>query len=196
MATGKYLVPHFEGKNRVDAFIRSNKTLLAKTTFLWITFYISNYSSPVFTPNFIPTCNKYAQFANYSPETMTHTIGDVRANIGPFVKAVIEQPDWTRNGAIVKAAIGDTTAGGLLQTWAKVNRVAAAFVQTDDDTFHNLWPVSAEELGILMRFWDEVKERSWTDDGPPLLDKNDLGIDVSSLVELETSLNGLAVSPS
>lgn len=50
---GKYRVPHFEAKNKVDDYIKADKKLLAKTTFLWVTFYASNYLYPMFTPNFM-----------------------------------------------------------------------------------------------------------------------------------------------
>lgn len=50
---GLYQIPHFVGKNRVDDFIRDDKTLFSKTTFFWITFYGNNFQYPVFTPNLI-----------------------------------------------------------------------------------------------------------------------------------------------
>jgi hypothetical protein len=50
---GKYLIPHFVAKNQVDDYIKKDKALLAKTTFLWITFYGNNYQYPMFTPNFV-----------------------------------------------------------------------------------------------------------------------------------------------
>lgn len=50
---GKYVVPHFEGKNQIDAYIKSDPTLLAKTTFVWVTFFASNLFFPMFTPNLI-----------------------------------------------------------------------------------------------------------------------------------------------
>ena len=49
----KYLVPHFAAKNKVDKYIKSNADLYAKTTFLWLTYFAQNYSSPMFTPNFV-----------------------------------------------------------------------------------------------------------------------------------------------
>lgn len=52
LSNGKYVVPHFEGKNRIDDYIRSDKALLAKTTFFWITFYGNNFAYPIFTPNY------------------------------------------------------------------------------------------------------------------------------------------------
>ena len=53
ISNGKYLVPHFEAKNKVDEYIKSNAVLYAKTTFLWLTYFAQNYSSPMFTPNFV-----------------------------------------------------------------------------------------------------------------------------------------------
>ena len=51
--SGKYEIPHFVAKNRVDDYIRKDQSLLAKTTFLWITWYANNYQDPIFTPNYI-----------------------------------------------------------------------------------------------------------------------------------------------
>jgi hypothetical protein len=53
ISNGKYLVPHFEAKNKVDDYIKNSPVLYAKTTFLWVTFYPSNYFFPMFTPNFL-----------------------------------------------------------------------------------------------------------------------------------------------
>jgi len=97
---GKYVVPHFDGKNRVDEYIRSNSDLLRKTTFFWVTFYHSNYAFPMYKPYWIPTARKYVQFANYAPDTPITTIGDVSVNVAPFARAVVSQPGKTLNGAI------------------------------------------------------------------------------------------------
>jgi hypothetical protein len=53
LTNGKYEIPHFVAKNRVDDYIRKDQSLLAKTTFLWITWYANNYQYPIFTPNYI-----------------------------------------------------------------------------------------------------------------------------------------------
>lgn len=53
ISSGKYIVPHFDAKNKVDDHIKSDPVLLAKTTFLWVTYYASNYQFPMFTPNLL-----------------------------------------------------------------------------------------------------------------------------------------------
>ena len=53
ITNGKFLVPHFEGKNKIDDYIKANTALYAKTTFLWVTFYAGNYMFPMFTPNLL-----------------------------------------------------------------------------------------------------------------------------------------------
>ena len=53
LSNGKYRVPHFAAKNRIDDYIKADKALFAKTTFFWITWYANNYQYPIFTPNYI-----------------------------------------------------------------------------------------------------------------------------------------------
>jgi len=188
---GKYTVPHFEGKNRIDSFIRQEKDLLAKTTFLWVTWYHSNYNFPMFKPYPVPTSGKYVQFTSYSPSTLFTTIGDVRANIGPFVRAILDNPHQTRNGAIVRADTATLTSDELLKTWAAVQGKEAISVRTDVDTYNALWPMWAEEMGVMARFWDEFGERSWTEPGEKVLTKDDLGLAEAHFVDLTTSFKEL-----
>ncbi len=191
ISSGKHLIPHFEGKNRIDAYLRTtHPTLLAKTTFLWVTWYHANYAFPVFTPYWIPSANKHLQLANYAPETPIQTIGEVSANIGPFVKAAVEQRDKTVGGAVVLAASEAHTAGEMLQIWAKAKGTQAQFVRVSGDAVREAWPLVGEELGVMMEFWDEVRERSWTrTDGGKVLTREDLG--VTGLQGLEEAYKGL-----
>jgi uncharacterized protein YbjT (DUF2867 family) len=184
-------VPHFEGKNRVDAYIRQDKALLAKTTFLWVTWFHSNYNFPLFAPYPLPTTGKYVQFASHAPETPFTTIGDVHANIGPFVRAILDDPRKTRNGAIVRAEIGTLTSDELLQTWAAVQGKEAVTVRTDAATTNALWPRWAEEMHLMCSFWEEYGERSWTEPGAEVLTRHDLGLADADFVDLKTSLKEL-----
>jgi len=185
---GKFLVPHFESKNKIDDYIRSDASLLAKTTFLWITFYGNNYDFPMFTPIEVPTAGKYIQVQNTPPSTAVKTIGDVSTNVGLFVKAILAQPKLTLPGKFVLAHVEDTTIGDMLQTWAKVQGKVAQYVQVDNATFNAIWPLWAEEMGIMMEFWYEAGEDSWSGE-ETILTKDDLGIE--GLVGLEKSLVAL-----
>ena len=174
---GKYLVPHFDAKNKIDAHIRSLPNLLAKTTFLWVTWYHSNYVFPMFKPYYIETAGKYIQLANYGPETPIATIGDVSVNIAPFVKAIVEQPEKTANGAIVLGKTEDRKAGEMLQTWAGIKGVRAQQVRVERDAFYEVWPLWAEEMGVMMEFWEEYGDKSWTDPTAKIVTARDLGIE-------------------
>lgn len=50
---GKHSIPHFEGKLKVDEFIRQDKDLLSKTTFLWVGYYGTNITLPMIVPNLL-----------------------------------------------------------------------------------------------------------------------------------------------
>jgi uncharacterized protein YbjT (DUF2867 family) len=188
ISNGKYVVPHFSAKNDVDAFIRSQPALLAKTTFLWITFYAQNYYFPMFTPIHAPTAGKFIQLSVTSPDVPIKTIGDSRANVGHFVKAALDQPSRTQGGKVVLAHAEDTTVGEMLQTWAKVKGKTAQLVRVNDDDYNATWPMWGEEVGLMMKLWEEVGDRSWTGN-VEILTKDDLG--VTGLVGLVKSFEGL-----
>jgi hypothetical protein len=53
ISNGKTPVPHFDAKAKVDEYIKSIPSLLAKTTFLSVTFYASVFVFPMYTPNLL-----------------------------------------------------------------------------------------------------------------------------------------------
>jgi len=188
---GKYIVPHFQGKNVIDAYIRADAALLKKTTFFWVTFYHSNFAFPMFTPYWIPSAGKYVQFANYAPDTPISTIGDVTLNVAPFIRAVVEQPQKSANGAIVLAEVGSYGADEYLQKWAVAKGHKAQFVRVSSKDFGNLWPMWADEMGVMMQFWDEYREKSWTDPDQKVLTAEDLG--VTGLQSLDDGFKALEI---
>ena len=191
ISNGKFIVPHFEAKNTIDQYIKSDAALLAKTTFLWITFFAANYGWPMFTPYEIPTAGKYIQIQDTPPDVPVRTIGDAEANVGLFVKAIIAQPDKTLGGKFVVAHVEDTTVGDMLQTWAKAQGKRAQYVQVDEKTFHELWPMWAEEAGVMMQFWDWAKENSWSGE-EGILTKDDLNVE-GRLVGLEEAFTSMVL---
>jgi len=188
ISAGQFVVPHFEAKNEIDRFIKSDAELLAKTTFFWITFYASNYYFPMYTPYHIPSAGKYIQIQSTPADVPILTIGDVRTNVGIFVRAIVAQPEKTRNGHYVLASAEETTAGGMLQSWAKAQGMVAQYVKVDRNTFNALWPGWSEEMGVMNEFWEWAREKSWTSEGG-VLTKSDLGVE--GLVGLEEAFAAL-----
>jgi len=178
---GKYLVPHFEAKNRVDRYIKSNPDLLAKTTFLWVTFYATNLYFPMFTPYLIPTSGKYIQIQSTPPTTPVLAIGDAKTNVGIFVSSILRQPEKSRNGTFVLAYVEKTTEGELIQTWAKAQNTQVEYLQVSTPTFNALWPGWAEEMGVMMEFWVWAGEKSWSGEDA-ILTSSDLGVKTEDLV--------------
>ncbi|KAK3902311.1 hypothetical protein C8A05DRAFT_44249 [Staphylotrichum tortipilum] len=191
LSEGRVTVPHFEGKNRVERYIKEKDPgLLEKTTFLWVAWYHDNYRFPMFTPVWVPSAGKFVQLGNYEGEVPISTIGDVRANVGRFVEKVVEQPGKTQGGRVVFASSEVRTAREMLGTWARVKGVEAQFVRVSGEAFRELWPLWGEEMGVMMELWDEFRERSWTDaEGREVLTKEDLG--VQGLQSLEEAFKGL-----
>lgn len=188
ISNGKYLIPHFEAKNRVDAYIKSDANLFAKTTFLWITFYAYNYLHPMFTPNFLKTSGKYLQLSPAAASTPIHTIGDTRANVGAFVTAILRHPEISLK-KFVLAKTATLTAAEVLATWSRATGHAAEYVRVSLEEFDRLWPVWGQEMGIMMKFWDEAKEKSWS--GENIVGAEELGVKVEELVGLEEAFKGI-----
>lgn len=69
----------------------------------------------------------------------------------------------------------DTTLERMLRDWSEVTDKPAVYVKTSMADFSAIWPMWAEEMGLMLRFWDEYKEESWTDEST-VLTKDDLGI--------------------
>jgi hypothetical protein len=118
-------------------------------------------------------------------------IGNTRANLGAFVKAILEQPLKTRGGKTVFAYIERTTLGGLLQTWAKAQGVEAQYVQVPTEAYFSLFSKQAEEMHIGMVFWDYARNKSWAPKHG-LLTYLELEIDISTLLSSEDSFKSIA----
>lgn len=178
ISNGKFVVPHFEAKARIDDYIRqSQPELLRVTTFFWVTFYHSNLQFGIFTPYLIPSAGKYVQFANYDPETPITTIGDVTKNVAPFVRAVVDKTKG--EGQVVHVEIGTLSSKKFIETWAEAKGVKVQFVRVSGKDFREIWPLWGEEMGVMMEFWDSVREKSWavTVPGQKFVTRRELGIE-------------------
>lgn len=175
ITNGKYNVPHFTAKNKVDDFIKQDASLLAKTTFLWITFYGNNFQYPMFTPNLMKTSGSYIQLSPAASDVPILSIGSPSANIGTFVVAIFNQPKKTLGGKFVTAYVEETTTGQMLKEWSEVTGKKSTYVQTSLEDFSAIWPMWGFEMGVMMKMWDEVREKSWSGE-EGILTKDDLGL--------------------
>jgi hypothetical protein len=189
---GKYMVPHFESKNIVDRWIRSQPELIKKTTFFWVTFYAQNMLWDPLLPIHVPSANMYVQVTNISGKTPIVSIGDASANVGKFVAAAIARPNHTRNGAVVLASESETTWEEHLQFWAKAQGKKARQVIISDEDLDSLWPVLGNEINLMMKFWEEAGDRSWeVPKGVRLFTRAELG--VSGLVNATEAFKNMKI---
>lgn len=160
--TKDYPVPHFEGKHSVDGFIKQDAALLAKTTFFIVCIYTNNRQLASFRPYWLPTVKKYVQFTTYPPETPIHFIGDV-CNVMPFVKAIVEKPEQTRDGAVVIGAVASMTAKEWVEAWVRERGEEVQMVSVARDVYDELfpWPRWAEEFAPMMGFFESVPVEEW-----------------------------------
>ncbi|KAH6712476.1 putative NmrA-like family domain-containing protein 1 [Leptodontidium sp. MPI-SDFR-AT-0119] len=168
---GKYLVPHFEAKCKIDAYIETIRDLYAKTTFLWITWYATNYAFSMFTPIFVPTSGKCLQIGTGPATTPILSIGDAKSNVGLFTNAILVQPELTYTRYIL-AYMGETTMGEMFKTWGRK------------------WHM-CREMGVMMELWGEYGNKSWT--GQEVLTTKDLGL-TSGFVGIEEAFRKQGLS--
>ncbi|KAI1147282.1 hypothetical protein F4825DRAFT_455642 [Nemania diffusa] len=183
ISNGRYHLSNHVGKNKVDDYIRANPELAAKTTFLFIGQYHSNYSYSAVSLYPIPSANAYVHFASHPPDTPIYWIGNVTRNLRPFIKPILEQPDKTK-GNVVFAYADVHTSEDSLQIWAKTKGVRAFHVPVSVELVHALWGKYADLLATMWRYWGDFGEKSWSAPGYTLLTKEDLGVtDLISLAE-------------
>ncbi|KAM0262791.1 hypothetical protein ACHAQJ_001585 [Trichoderma viride] len=185
---GKYSCPNFDGKDEASKYIRTDPALLAKTTFFMIGWYDSNFNYPVYTPVWMELANKYVIIGDYPADASILAIGDVERNIVPFIKAIVEQPEKAKNGAIVLAFIENIGFEELLKRWAKGQGKEAVYVRTTYEIMsQELWP-KWTVLAEMTRFMGDYKGTFWTLKEDEILTYKDLGIADSDFFPLDESL--------
>ncbi|KAI0491155.1 hypothetical protein F4859DRAFT_36162 [Xylaria cf. heliscus] len=184
ISNGRYRLTNHIAKNNVDDYIRANADLAAKTTLFVIAQYHSNYSYGPVSIHPIPSANAYVHFASHPPDTPIAWIGDVKRNLPPFIKAILEQPDKTK-GNVVFACSEVYTSEESLQIWAKAKGVKAVHVPVSAELVTTLWGKYADVLAGMWRYWGEFGDKSWSAPGHTVLTKDDLG--VTGLISLTES---------
>ncbi|KAI3339887.1 hypothetical protein F4824DRAFT_455058 [Ustulina deusta] len=190
ISNGRYHLSNHAPKNKVDDYIRANADLAAKTTFLVIAQYHSNYSYAPVSIHPIPSANAYVHFASHPSDTRISWIGDVRRNLPPFIKPILEQPDKTK-GNIVFACSEVYTSEESLQILAKSKGIRAFHVPVSTELVHTLWGKYADLLAAMWRYWGEFGEKGWSAPGHTVLTKDDLG--VTGLISLAESFKNYEI---
>lgn len=103
------------------------------------------------------------------------SIGDPHVNIGTFALAVVKQPELSLPGRFILVASEETTTGKLLQDWSDVTGRASKYVQVSLDQFSEIWPGWGLEMGVMMKMWDELRDKSWSGEDA-LITAQDLGL--------------------
>ena len=116
---------------------------------------------------------KYVQLQPTPPTVPILSIGDISKNVGVFTSAILAQPQLTRKRYVL-AYVEKSTMGEMLQTWGNVTGKSTAYVQTSLEEFDQVWPMWAREMGVMMQFWEEYGENSWS--GEDFLTSKELGI--------------------
>jgi hypothetical protein len=187
ISNGEYVVPAFDAKARIDAYIKGNKSLLSKTTFLYVAFYAGNLLFPLMTPNFVKSSGKYVWFMPLPADTPLIHIGDHTANVGVFAKAILAKGEEARGGKYVLASVQENTFGEALADWAKHlgKTDQTAVVQIGFEDYEALWPKWGTAMGVMLKWWGVAKDQSWTvPTGEPLLKAADLGLSQKDFVLL------------
>jgi hypothetical protein len=172
---GKCFVPHFEAKARVDEFIKSNPDLLMKTSFLWLTFYASNFRLPTFAPVYSPVMKKHLLLLPTPATTLFGMLGDSNVNIGIFVRAILLQPKLSLPSKYVLGNVETLPIGECLQRWAAFMSKKAQYVQVTAEAYSALYPGYGQEMQAMFEFWSEYGETAWSSE--ETISSTQLGID-------------------
>lgn len=188
---GKFFVPHFESKAKVDAFIKSQPRLLEKTTFFWASFFGENILRPTFRPSYAAALGKYVVFLPSSPSTEVAFIADQKTNIGVYVRAIANQGSKTR-GKSVFGHVQTMSMNEYYQLWASVSGTTIQVIQVSTADYCALLPNYGLEMSLMLLFWEKYGSAAWSTEGEILTDQ-DLGI-TEELVDLQTSIASLDCS--
>lgn len=143
---------HFEAKGWIVDYIESQKPeLWTKTSLIYVGAYSSNRA---LQPRLDPSTGKYLYVLPLKPDTMM-PITDVRASMGPFVRALIDGED-----AGVKLLAYDSylTPGQIAAAWSRATGKEAVVVPTTLEAMNADMGVDWEHLDA----WGFINEYGYT----------------------------------
>jgi hypothetical protein len=111
-----------------------------------------------------------------------YTIGDTVKNAGVFTNAILAQPKVSLPAKIVLAYTEETTVGGFLETWTAATGKPSQYVEVSSDAWDKLWPLWGAEMGVMMEFWNDAQDKSWSSTEQDVITKTELGVKDNELV--------------
>ncbi|KAH8902038.1 NAD(P)-binding protein [Coniochaeta sp. PMI_546] len=153
---GEAIVPHFEGKARVDEFIKQDETLLQKTTFCFFTTFTYNMTHyAVFKPFYLGAAKKWVQLYPANPNYAYPCLGDHAVNSGVFVHSLVQNKP--PGGTYVICSIENHTLESYLALWGKASGFATEsnstkVIQISPETYIDLFGSMGEEQAAQWNF--------------------------------------------
>lgn len=191
ISNGKYKVAYMDGKASIDALIKKDAEMLAKTTFSWVKTYAANMNLPVLNPR--NENGVWVQRLPVSEEATQECVGDASENVGVFVRAIIENGEKAKNGKYVLGSVEFTTAGKMLRDWGIARGREVRYEKVSMERYGEMYRKFAELTGEKLAFWEEYGKKGWSaGDGEVVLTKEDLDIkeeDLVSVVEAYKNMN-------
>ncbi|KAH8817478.1 hypothetical protein F5884DRAFT_779523 [Xylogone sp. PMI_703] len=184
----KFFVFHYEAKARVNEFIKSNPVLSAKTTFLWLGFFESNFQNPGFAPIYDKMLDRYILQLPTPPTTLFWMMGDSNINTGLFVRGILNRPDISLPGKYVLGNVETLSISEYLQRWSTSTGRKARYVQIAPEDYCRLYPPYGTEMYPMFQYLAEYGEKPWP--GDHLVTSKDLQIE-SELVGLEQTWSSM-----
>ncbi|KAI1079915.1 hypothetical protein F5B20DRAFT_541594 [Whalleya microplaca] len=160
---GKAIVPHFEGKSKVDKYIKEHlPDLYNKTLFFIFTIFTDNFVLyDIFKPIWIAAAQKWIQFAPTDPQTPYTSIGDHKVNSGIFVRAALRNPD-IKPGTYVYCNVDTYTFESFLALWGVASGVSPTagstkVIQLSPEEYISLFGQMGEEIVSQWAFFGFLK---------------------------------------
>ncbi|KAG9186923.1 hypothetical protein G6011_10031 [Alternaria panax] len=157
---GKFPVPHFDYKAKVDDHIRENlPDLAAKTTFFMVGFYPSNFAFfGMLKPQ--PLANApgtYVWMVPSEPGTVYPMAGDMSKDPGIWARQILANPR-SSHGKYTGVCTEVISLGEALKQWEVVSGKKGVYVQIKPEVLGQLYGLAGEEALTGVLFGEAVKD--------------------------------------
>ncbi|KAI5251053.1 hypothetical protein E4T42_04610 [Aureobasidium subglaciale] len=183
-------VPHMDGKDGAADIIKKELPVLAaKTTFMWIGFFTSNfYETPMLKPVEVPNTNgSHVYIQPADPTLHIYFAGDVPTNAGIFVSAILKNPTISLPAKYAFLYTSQGTMQEYLQAWINVTGRQTTFITTTLENYEKIWGPFGREIGLMLKAFAHVEDWTTPYRGDVVTAK-ELGLDEGELVDLEAAL--------